>query len=78
MAKAKTQKIYSLVKDGGDGSASVVFFRDKDLAEKLWDDDENFRANDYVEKYTLPADLDLKKAGFDCQDDYYRNPENRS
>lgn len=34
------QRIYYLVADGGDGSASVRFFKDREKAEKLAEDED--------------------------------------
>ena len=70
-----SQVIYGLICDGGDGSASLYWFQDKDLVDRLLDDDENFYLNEGspAEILALPDDLDLATAGFCIQtswDDY--------
>lgn len=63
-----TQKIYGLISDSGDSSSCIHWFRDKDKADAILDDDsrENYYANEgsYAAELTFPADLDLEAAGF--------------
>ena len=66
----KTQTVYGLISDNGDGSASVHWFRTKAKVDEMLDEDnghDNYWAGNEGgpnQTLTLPADLDLKKAGF--------------
>ena len=66
----KTQTIYGLISDNGDGSASMHWFRTKEKVDELLDEETGeesyWAANEGgpSETLTLPADLDLEKAGF--------------
>ena len=70
MAKAKTQTIYGLIADGGDGSASMRWYRTMAEVEHMLDEDngheEYWAANEGspAEILTFPADLDLQACGF--------------
>ena len=46
--------VYYLISDGGDGSATVNFFRSKELAERLRGEDENFYMNEGVGSFQVP------------------------
>lgn len=65
-----TQKVYGLISDNGDGSSSIHWFRSKEKVDEMLDEEnghENYWANDEggpSVELTLPADLDLKAAGF--------------
>jgi len=65
-----TQKVYGLISDKGDGSASMHWFRTKEKVDEMLDEDnghENYWAANEggpSASLTLPADLDLKAAGF--------------
>lgn len=78
-----TQTIYGLTVDYGDGSAGMQWFRDKELAYSLLDEDnpnwqEMMYGNDGSPSMvlTFPEDLDLEKCGFSFSDEIYRkDPE---
>lgn len=63
-----TQMVYGLVKDGGDGSASMCWFREDQRAEAevLLLDEEEFFMNEggFAVVLEFPDDLDLEQAGF--------------
>lgn len=73
------QVVYGLSCDHGDGSAGIRWFKDKELVDRLLDEDGGFP--DYVwESYcqnegspaqtlTFPDDLDLAACGFRFGDD---------
>lgn len=68
MANA-TQTIYGLICDGGDGSASMRWYRTMAEVDHMLDEDnghESFWANGNspAEILTFPADLDLTNCGF--------------
>lgn len=69
------QVVYGLNKDNGDGSGSVLFFRDRALVDRLLDVDqyEEFYSNEGSPAITLtfPADLDLVACGFRFSDQHY-------
>lgn len=63
------QIIYGLVSDGGDGSSSVHWFRNKDLVDKLLET-ESFYANEGDSiGLVFPEDLNLEECGFNFSDD---------
>lgn len=75
-----TQTIYGLTIDYGDGSAGMRWFRNKELAYSLLDEDgpnweEMMYGNEGSPKMilTFPADLDLEKCGFSFDDEDYIN-----
>lgn len=77
-----TQIIYGLSRDNGDGSCSVIWFRNKELVDYLltdgkssdYDEREAFYGNEGSISQTLnfPDDLDLIDCGFFFCDDYYK------
>ena len=69
----KTQTIYGLISDNGDGSSSMHWFRDQEKVDFLLSDDGDesyWAANEGspAETLTFPADLDLEAAGFSFND----------
>lgn len=61
----KTQTIYGAIRDGGDGSATIVWFKNKATVDKRLEDDEDYNMNEGRAKtLTFPADLDLVACGF--------------
>ena len=62
------QIIYGAIKDAGDGSANIVWFREnqRDLMQDLLESDESFYQNEEEPSATLefPIDVDLIKCGF--------------
>jgi len=71
--ESATQTIYGLVEDGGDGSTSIRWFRDKAVADMLMDDssenwDAAFGTNDGPEILVFPAGLNLEACGFSFSD----------
>lgn len=63
------QKVYGLISDNGDGSASMHWFRDKDVVDKLLNDDENcgqYGQNEGspAETLTFPDEFNLETCGF--------------
>ncbi len=68
---AKKVKIYSLIQDNEDGTAKVVFLKDKDLVERLvFEPKFNLNEGAY-ETYIFPEDLDLAKCGIFLSDEDY-------
>ena len=68
------QKVYGIIRDNGDGSCSMVWFKDKSIVESLLGTDpEAFYANEGLvsEELTFPDDLDLEKCGFSFSDEDY-------
>ena len=69
------QTIYALLKDNGDGSSSIHWFRDKEIVDALLesDDVEDWYQNEGIpaETLTLPDDLDLWACGFRFDDSDY-------
>lgn len=61
------QTVYVLISDGGDGSATVEYFIDKELVNKLTGYDnpdiETYGMNESVEVLTFPDDFDLASCG---------------
>ena len=61
------QKVYVLISNNGDGSASANYFTDEDLVDKLSGpsnpDIETYGMNEIVEVLTFPDDLDLAACG---------------
>jgi hypothetical protein len=76
---AQQVRIYALIRDGGDGSAHLVWFRNQELAEYLKESDdycEDFGLNEggYAEVLTLPENTDFKAIGITFSDDQYDLP----
>ena len=69
------QTVFGLTRDNGDGSGSIVWFRNKEIVDKVLDSDqyEDFYANEGSPAMTLtfPDDLDLTECGFRFSDDHY-------
>lgn len=68
------QKIYGLMSDNGDGSASIHWFKNYELCENLMEEDpEQWGINDGVpsETLTFPDDLNLEECGFVFSDEEY-------
>ena len=67
------QVIYGLIEDNGDGSGSMRWFRNLDIAERLLEDDDNFYANEGCPAITLtfPVSLDLNLCGFIFDDEQF-------
>lgn len=68
------QKIYGLLSDNGDGSASINWFKSYELCEKLMEEDpERWSMNEGspCEILTFPDELNLDKCGFVFSDDEY-------
>lgn len=71
-----TQTVYGLISDSGDGTSHVRWFRNKDIVDKLLNDDEyceQYGVNEGspAETLTFPDDLDLTECGFSFDDDMY-------
>ena len=72
------QKVFGLVSDGGDGSSSILWFRDGKIVDRLLGDDnaysEQFYANEGspAETLTFPDDLNLDTVGFSFSDEYFQ------
>lgn len=66
-------KIYGLICDSGDGSAYLRWYKNKNVVDKLLDEDsgnEEFYMNEGSpsEELTFPDDFDLEAAGFTFSD----------
>lgn len=46
--------VYYLTRDCGDGSSTVDFFLNKDLAEKIIEKHEDYMMNEYVPSFQVP------------------------
>ena len=56
VVEPETQTVYYLVCDSGDGSASVQFFRNPELAQTLAAEDESYAMNEgNIRSFTVPA-----------------------
>lgn len=64
----KTQTIYNLISDNGDGSSSIHWFRDVESAMELIEDDQYAVNEGMPGELTFPEDLDLEECGFDFSD----------
>lgn len=69
--EADKQIICSIIRDLGDGSSSIDWYRNAELAEQLIEEDpDTYWPNDGgPDYYTFPADLNLKECGFRFRDD---------
>jgi len=68
----KTQTIYCLISDNGDGSCSTHWFRSKKKVDELLDENDSFwgpNEGGPSDTLTFPADLDLEAAGFIFDDE---------
>jgi hypothetical protein len=67
---ADKQFICSIIRDLGDGSSRIDWYRNIEKAEKLIEEDiESYWANDGgPDIYTFPADLNLEECGFRFRD----------
>lgn len=64
-----TQKVYGLIRDNGDGSAGIVWFRSMEEVDEMLDeenDHEEYWGNEGspAEELTFPDSVDLAAAGF--------------
>lgn len=72
------QTICFITRDNGDGTASVLFFKDVALAESLIQCDDSgenygsFSMNSEVTKFTFPDVVDLDQCGFRFSDEDYK------
>jgi hypothetical protein len=66
------QVIYGLIRDNGDGSGSMCWFRNLNIVERLLEDDD-FYANEGSPAETLyfPVSLDLSLCGFIFDDEQF-------
>ena len=62
-------KLYVLVCDGGDGSASVEWFKHRDRASQLIDENDYYRCNDHVSSITLPDGFDVNTLGISINEE---------
>ncbi len=63
------QKIYGLICDSGDGSARVVWYKNRKTVDDLLDEEEYFQnEGSPSETLTFPDDFDLEAAGFSLED----------
>lgn len=60
------QKVFGVVYDQGDGSATIRWFRDEATVTKLVENEQEYYMNEGEVAYTLtfPDDLDLRTCGF--------------
>lgn len=67
---SEQQVICSIIRDLGDGSSRIDWYRDSKKAESLIEEDpESYWANDSgPDYYTFPVDLDLESCGFRFRD----------
>ena len=68
---SEKQVICSVIRDLGDGSSCIDWYRDGEKAERrIEEDPEQYWANDGgPDYYTFPAELDLESCGFRFSDD---------
>ena len=72
------QTVYGLIADCGDGTSCMVWYRDKEIVDRLLNDDdlyvEQYSANEGspAETLTFPDDVDLEAAGFSFNDEDIR------
>ena len=60
--------IYGLIRDNGDGSANICWYKNRDFVEKLLDQDEFYQnEGSPITTITLPDGFDADAAGFDIQ-----------
>jgi len=70
------QTIYGIMRDNGDGSCSLEWFRNRDTVDRLLEDDDYWPNNGLVtEALTFPASLDLDACGFTFSDDAFTDSE---
>jgi hypothetical protein len=75
------QTVYGLTRDNGDGSNGMCWFRNKEIVDRILDEDDSipgwvmepFYGNEGMVNMTLtfPDDLDLVQCGFRFSDDQY-------
>ena len=68
-----SQKIYGLTVDHGDGSAGIVWFKNKELVDRILDDElfiDEYYGNEGTpaEELEFPDGLDLEACGFRFRD----------
>ena len=69
-------KIYGVISDSGDGSSCVIFFKDRELVDKIMEaDPERFYANEGSPAFTLnlPDNIDLKEVGITLDDEEFES-----
>lgn len=64
------EEYYYLVADLGDGSTTVHWFKSKELAERLVDEDDQYWGNEGVVNTVLAKDLQVR-----FRDDFYEEDE---
>lgn len=58
------QIIYILIRDCGDGSSCIDWFDDKELVDKVLEEDESYFGNEgSAATLTFPLDFDIRKCG---------------
>jgi hypothetical protein len=63
------QLIYGVIRDNGDGSASMVWFQSQDIAELASDKEEYGISEGIAVELSFPDSLDLESCGFSFSDD---------
>ncbi len=66
------QKLYYLVKDNGDSSTNICFFKDPELVNKLLETDA-FAINDQIHYMSIPNNVSLTDLGITISDHLYKN-----
>lgn len=73
-------KVYALISDNGDGSASIHWFKNGELVDKLLDDDPEYwylNEGSPAETLLFPDGTDVESFGFVFSDDeYLKNTNN--
>ena len=71
------QKVYGLISDNGDGSASIDWFKDQSIVENLLENCEEYGVNEGLPAETLifPEDFDLVEYGFCFSDKFYERED---
>lgn len=74
--KKTMQTIYGLIKNNGDGGCSIVWLKNREIAEKLLQSEyyfEDFAYNEgeISQTLTFPDLLDLENCNFNFVDQYY-------
>ena len=71
------KKIYGLIQDCGDGSAGILWFENRELADKLkdnlWADRWGLNGGSLAEVLTFPDDFDLAACGIEVSDQDYND-----
>jgi len=69
------QLIYGVIRDNGDGSATMVWFRSQDVAELASDKEEYGISEGIASELSFPDSLDLESCGFSFSDDSVEEDE---